>query len=395
MIKFNAVFVFFLLVKLVSCQINPIEMFEKFKGGEPQILTQAVEVPFELEASHIIKIPVAVNGVKLEMVLDTGGITMLDESVCDSLQLEIIEIPNQQAGFTKLTEIVLGETRVFGMKAGVTNFNQTYKFAQSGMIGSDYLRFFQTEIDYARQMLVFNNPSLMLSESELEHVFQMEIILPYFPTIELVLNDTYPLPGMIDTGLSYGFVLPVSWKEKLADNQEITFLEADGYFARWPWNDNPRNYLSVMPQISMGDIVLENVPVLFAEIPSFLDQDVLLIGKYFLDDFLLRLDFQNRQLKLTETEGPDYDLLYSAGLMISTREENIKITGVWENSPAREAGLKPGHLLKKINDKGFEEISQKEISDILMNREIKSVKITLEEEGEEKEYFLEKRLLIP
>jgi len=86
----------FAVLILISCQGAKTKMFEKFKGGDGQELETDVVVPFNLVASHIIEVEAEINGSIQTMVLDTGGLTMLDKSIADSLKMELISTPQKQ-----------------------------------------------------------------------------------------------------------------------------------------------------------------------------------------------------------------------------------------------------------------------------------------------------------
>jgi len=217
------------------------------------------------------------------------------------------------------------------------------------------------------------------------------MIQPYFPGVDLLINGKHKITGMIDTGLSYAFVFPVNWLESLSDEEKENLINLEGYFVRWPWTEAPRNYLYLMPEIKLGDLVLENVPVLIAEIPNFLNSSTALIGKYFLANYLTTIDYPNRQIKLEERERSNYSLRYGTGIHIAKKEGKLEITGLLENSPAWEAGISPSDELIAINKKNFEEITKLEITDAIMDKTIAEFYITVLRKGIEEEILLKKR----
>ena len=86
------------LIMMISGENKRIEMFEKFKGGVPSILENEVIIPFELQRSHVIEIQTVIKDNSFTMIMDTGGMTMLEKSINDSLDFETIEIPEQNVG---------------------------------------------------------------------------------------------------------------------------------------------------------------------------------------------------------------------------------------------------------------------------------------------------------
>ena len=381
----------FVALTLISCQGAKTKMFEKFKGGKGQKLESDVVVPFKLIASHIIEVEAEINGSIQTMVLDTGGLTMLDKSVADSLKTELISTPQNNVQLTETDEIKLQDVTVNGLKMGVIDFRKMFKFQHSGMIGSDYLRFFQSEYNYQEQTITFRNSQKLKKRTNKDLLMDIEIIFPYFPTVDVQINSNEILPGLIDTGLHYAFVLPVSWMENLSEEEKNCLIEAEGFFAKWPIPAPPKSYLCKLEKIKFGDIVIKDVPVIFAELPPLLQQEVVLIGKYFLENFITILDYPKRQVMFTEVYNNNYTLAYSAGIMISKKDDKFDITGIWKKSPAAEFGITPDTELLAINGKKHTEISQKEIMEMLMNKKVAKFYLKILRDDREEEILLRKR----
>ncbi len=368
-----------------------VAMFEKFKGGTIQTLDEEVVVPFTLKRSHVIQVPVTLKNYKYTFILDTGGMTIANAGINDSLNYETMEIPQQNVNMALTDEIKLGDASVKGMKLALMNFDDTFKFELPGMIGSDYLRFFNVEIDYEKQNVTLRNSYKMTSKNDSQHLLDIEIVSPYFPTVDLLINGEHKFPGMIDTGLHYAFVFPISWLENLSESEKENLVESEGYFVRWPWTESPQNYFYLMPEIKLGNIVLKDVPVIFGEVPDFLSDSTALIGKYFLENYLTTIDYPNRQLKLTNAKKSNYSLRFSAGINIAKKEGKLQITGVWKNSPAFEKGLKPTDELIAVNSKTFDEISDLEIADAIMDKTNIKFYVTVLRDGKEEKVLLRKR----
>ena len=376
---------------LISCQGAKTKMFAKFKGGKGQELETDVVVPFNLVASHIIEVEAEINGSIQTMVLDTGGLTMLDKSIADSLKMELISTTQNNVQLAETDAILLQDVTVKGLKMGVIDFRNMFKFQHSGMIGSDFLRFFQSEYNYQEQTITFRNSQRLKKHTNNDYLMDIEIIFPYFPTVDVHINGDKILPGLIDTGLHYAFVLPISWMENLSEEEKKGLIEADGFFAKWPTPAPPKSYLCKLDEIRFGDIVLKDISVIFAELPSFLQQEVVLIGKYFLENYITILDYPKRKVMFTEVYNNNYTLSYSAGIMISKKNDKFYITGIWKNSPAAEFGITPDTELQAINGKSHADISQKEIMEMLMNKKVAKFYLRILRDGKEDEILLRKR----
>ncbi|HHE38563.1 MAG TPA: hypothetical protein ENL20_08335 [Candidatus Cloacimonetes bacterium] len=380
----------------VGCSELKIKMFEKFKGGKGKILTKTEEINFEIIASHIMTVAANLDGNEIQIVLDTGGLTIIDKKIADSLNFEIEKIPNEDVEFAQVKETSLGGVSVYDLNAVKMDFRETFiaeNFQSFGMIGSDFFRFFQTSFDYQNQKVFFSNPKKMKANSNTEHLFKMKIILPYFPTVKVVLNNEFKIKGMIDTGLNYAFVLPVGWLKNLSEEERAKAIKAKGFFAKWPFTEEPNNHLYLMNEIKIGDIVLKNEPVIFAELPPFLEKDVLLIGKYFLDKYITTLDYKHKQVLFTETEPNNISLNYSFGMYVFNAGDKFKIKGIWENSPADKAGILLSDKLISVNDMKCDEITNFELFELMNDRDHKTVELVIEREGEDVSIELEKNNL--
>ena len=389
--KLSVIIMFMGVLFMTSCQTAKTKMFLKFKGGVGQELESDVVVPFKLVASHIIEVEAEINGSIQSMVLDTGGLTMLDKSIADSLKMELISTPQNNVQLAETDTIILQDVIVNDLKMGVIDFRNMFKFQHSGMIGSDYLRFYQSEYNYQEQSITFRNSQKLKESTSKDHLMDIKMIFPYFPTVDVRINDKKTLPGLIDTGLHYAFVLPISWIENLSEEEKSNLIEAEGFFAKWPTPAPPKSYLYQFDKIQFGNIVLQDVPVIFAELPVFLQQEVILIGKYFLENYITILDYPKRQVMFTEVYNNNYTLAYSAGIMISKKDDKFEITGIWKNSPAAELGITPNIELLAINGKSHTEISKKEIMEMLMNKTVKKFYLTIIQNEIEEEILLQKR----
>lgn len=66
-----------------------------------------------------------------------------------------------------------------------------------------------------------------------------------------------------------------------------------------------------------------------------------------------------------------------------SENENLIVQRVFENSPAKEGGLKAGDILLKVNDKSLEGMSTEEVANIVMGKEGSTLTLTVAREGVE------------
>jgi len=380
------------LIFLATGLSGQVALFAKIKGGRAAT-DKTVAVPFTTSGHHLPTLDAKLNGTPVKMVLDTGGITMIDSLLCAELGIDTEMLGNVGMTLAKLDSISLGELQVLDMKASVLDFQNKFKmgkFGIRGMIGSDLLRLFQTEIDYSAGQFTFSKPASMVSDSERNHLLDMEIILPYLPVVKTVINQSLELKAIVDTGLHFAVVIPYPYLERGDIRSEGKILECDGMFANWPFTEQNRNVLMKVGRIEIGDLVLEDQTVLFADLPRFGNQETMLLGRDFLNDYKTRLDFENLQVCLSEAPFRQEDIAFSIGTNLLRQDGCYELKGLWKGSPADSIGLKVGDKFSHVN--GRSDLSGEELYWLLTNPQVKELTLTEAESG--KEIKLAKRDLL-
>ena len=394
---------FFLIIFIFICGglHAQIEFIEQLRGGVPEPITKVV-CPFNLTRSHVIELPVKINNLdeELTFVFDTGGITMIDRELAQKLELEIDSMmtPMQVMYNTRTNSIKCDGLEVKDFNMTVMDFKKTFKLgndALEGMIGPDFIRFFRTTIDYQNKELIFENNDIPLEvETSKQHLLDMEIMMPYHPSVQMQIDNYFPIMGRIDTGLHYPIVLPTAFIEQLPEEEQSKLIACKGFFAKWPFTETHENYLYKCDEISIGDILLNNVGIIFAEFPF---NDSALLGKDFLEQFVTTLDFPHRKVRMADVEESSKDILFSTGINVRKLDDgNFKIIGMWENSPADNAGVEINDIILEVNGKNAAEIETGELYLMRFDSNIKEllVKVQKPESEEAKEILLKKEYLI-
>jgi len=385
-----------LLMALIGCGNPQVKMVAAFKGGEPQLDAESVEAPFTIEGSHLMRVNLLCNGREVPMTLDTGGITMMDVSLADTLGLEVQKL-NEQMGVAPVEDIALGGAHVLGLKTSLMNFSQTFKtekFGLHGLLGSDWLRHFCTTIDYGRGTLTFRQPQKLHRSGKGDHLLKMTVVMPYLPTVPAVVNGDMKLPALVDTGLHYGLVMPMSLLDRLPADQQAKAVPADGWFARWPFPGPTRSVLVRVGEVRIGDIVLRDQPVLFADVPQFLGENIMLLGKYFLDDYITTLDYKHRQVLLSETTAEEESVTYSFGFNVTSEGGVWSVCGLWHGSPAQSAGMALGDELLAVDGTPMSELPLGTLMARMVDPQVKTVTLLLRNADGERTVSLEKKELL-
>ncbi|MBN2017293.1 MAG: aspartyl protease family protein [Candidatus Cloacimonetes bacterium] len=376
------------------------EFIEQLRGGVPGPITKVV-CPFNLTRSHVIEVPVTINDCDQEFtfVFDTAGNTMIGWDLAEQLRLEIdsMATPMQTMYLSKIDEIIAGGLTVEDFTLSVMDFKKTFEIGNDeleGMIGPDFIRFYRTTINYQTNQLLFENNDVQLTaKTPDQHLLDMEIMMPYHPSIQMQIADFFPIMGRIDTGLHYGIVLPIIYIENLPEEEQGKLVSCKGYFARWPLVDSHENYLYKCPEITVGDMVFKDVGIIFANFPF---NNSALIGKDFLEQFVTTLDFPNRKVLLSKVEGSSKDVLYSTGINVRKLDDGtFKIVGIWEGSPADAAGVELDDIITEVNGNPANDVDTGEFYLMRFDTNVKDLKLKIHKAGSEdvREIVLKKEYL--
>ncbi len=74
-------------------------------------------------------------------------------------------------------------------------------------------------------------------------------------------------------------------------------------------------------------------------------------------------------------------------------EKNITIANVFDDSPAKKAGLKPKDIIKKIDDKDFSQKNVDDMANYVKSSNNSKIKLTILRDGKEKEIVLKRALI--
>ncbi len=397
---FFAIFIF-IFIFICGGLYAQIEFIEQLRGGLPEPITKVV-YPFHLTRSHIIEVPVTINDLDqdLTFVFDTCGNTMIGWDMAEKLGLAIdsMATPMQTMYLSKTEKITACDLTVKDFNMTVMDFKKTFELGNDeleGMIGPEFIRFYRTTIDYQNNELIFENNDIPLeAETSKQHLIDMEIMMPYHPTVQMQIGDYFPIMGRIDTGLNYGIVLPIAFIENLPEEEQGKLVSCKGYFARWPFVDSHENYLYKCREFRIGDMIFKDVGVIFANFPF---NNSALLGKDFLEQYVTTLDFPNRKVLLSEIEESSKDILFSTGINVRKLDDGtFKIVGIWEGSPADKSGIELDDIIHNINGAAADEIESGELYLMRFEKNVKELTLKLQKPGSEevKEIVLKKELLI-
>jgi len=393
------------VILVLICGCTQVRMISKFNSGRPVLGEEPSMVPFDLR-EHAISVRVKVNDnpKEYDFVLDTGALTMIDEKIAKELNLERgAEMPTpdktKKVYLTKgKVAISLGGARVEDFIVPIFDITSSVGSAAAidGFIGSDFLRFFKVTIDYSKKTLFL---SLNTDSSEPAHgAYTMKIDKPFplrFPVVKCTIDGDVVAKGMIDTGCSYGLVIPLSFVERLPERSRRQLIRSKGLIAEWPFTKADHNYLTRIESLNVGTMEVRNIPAIFAELPS--NRPDLLLGKDFLSQFLVTINYPKNEMTLVSHETIRFkENIFSTGLALEEHEHGrIVVKGLWEGSPADRDGIQPGDEILKVGSKSVRDVGYTEIKKILRDETVEDIELLVRTRDGENSVVLRKEMLLP
>jgi predicted aspartyl protease len=394
---------FILLTHGFAAVAQELNMMSKLASGEPVYHAETSEISFSL-LRHKIAVPVFLNDEPNEyvFVLDTGALTLIAEHVASKLELEKGQsIPtmdeDEKAYLTKLKSIKIGQMEVQDFIIPRMDlqavFDSTFRFA--GFIGSDYLRFFRATIDYQNRLLTLSQRADTTGPSACMQRIPMDAPLPMrFPYIDVTVNDSIRTRAMIDTGSPFALVMPLSFEEQLCGPLLGPCITSVGALVKWPSTDPPYNCLTRLKTVSIGELVVRDLPIILTDLPMMVGTP--LLGKGFLDKYVTVLDYPGRHVFLCPLADRDHETnVFSTGVALKRRGDDAYVSGFWKDSPAGLSELEHGDRIVEVNGIDARSLSQEDIDAVLDDDSVTTIHLGIK--GEEKVTILtlEKTWLLP
>lgn len=354
-----------------------------------------IKIPFEVE-NHIIIVKASINGSaeKFNLFVDTGGVTMLDSKVAEKLNLK------RRGAMAKMDSLAFsgGEIKKIFCFVPFTDrmldfksFDEAYGLKIHGMIGSDLLGRYKVTLDYQKKLITLSdNFELQKGNSKAYYYKFTKHMHNHAPMIECSLNNKHTLKAMIDTGQPYPFVLPLHLYKK-CESFSKKHIKAEGWIHYWPSTTLRDNYLFRINVVDMGKLELNNVLAFAAELPVPLS--VPLIGKQFLEQYVTVINYPKQELLLIPVKGrkvPDNEKDF--GFSVMKRDNRLIVHGVWKDSEAFKAGLKPGDEIADADGKVLTGNDLSQLWKTILTK--KKIELNIKRKDETKKYKLKKALLL-
>ena len=398
------------------------------------------KISFEWK-SNLIIIPVNIQGVELNFLVDTGvGHTLIfdnhkaqqlgfsqdhpyllrglgDQPALKAFQVKIKRLDIANFHIDNLTALVLPESEFILSKRIGAHID--------GIIGHDLFEHFPVLINYPRKYIEINP---VKTHERWKKKKMARLSLHFYkrkPYVELTIpqpaNATIKGNFLIDTGLSDALWL----FSKHLDFEKSPPVFED--FLGTGINGDVYGERGKIPSLVLGKTSLNQVKVAYPSVKNFdslaLEKNRLgSIGAELLSRFALLIDYPNKQLLLkptAKTADPFYynlsglELAYEGTQIVKRRLPSVerkgstgndgieillqkryelsfhpalKVTYVRPNSPAEQAGIRSGDILIQINGREIHQMSLEKVLAILQKEPGEKIKLTVKREDNLKKF---------
>lgn len=369
----------------------------------------APRIPFELDGNTIVVLARVNDSAPLKFIFDTGaGITIFNSRHAESLGLKAqktkvkVNGVGGSVGGKLLREVSLSlpgvkVTNQLMTTLSFENFPCEYKNL-GGVLGYDFIKEFVVEIDYQAQTISLFDPKTYNYAGRGETIPLLLKRTPFVPA-KIALTGGKPIEGLfeIDTGSdgTLSVAAPFVKKHGLlnAVRQQMKNRERG-------MGGESENVEVRLASLQLGSFVLKSPIVSFslatAGTLTNTDNDGPL-GNEVLRRFKVTFDYSRRRMMLEPNAGlaDPFDENMS-GIQIETSGAGCKtvtVESVTPNSPAAEAGVKEGDLIKAIDGQAIENFTSTQIEE-LFRREGEEHSVSLERGQQQLEVRFKLRRLI-
>jgi hypothetical protein len=374
------------------------------------------EIPFEYKNHFILVNLTFEKTLPLTFIFDTGAETtlltkveiagLLGLSYEREIQIVGADLNRELTAYLvrnahlKMGDLALPYQSILVLEEDIFHFDAYTGSEVHGIIGASSFRNFIIEIDYENRIIrLFPPQNFRPPRNSQSFSVDIHRSKPYLTTeIEMSRDRSFPIKLLIDSGASLAMLLHPNTHSQLEIPQKVI-----------PGNigmglgGNLEGVLGILPALKLGDSELKEVPVHFQEVSlqidsAFLNQRNGILGNKILERFTVTLDYYRGKLYLQPNRSFRKAFpVNKSGLLVIASGPGLKtflIHNVLENSPASQAGVRPGDIILSLNCTSFRFFDLDSISRLLSRREGKKIRIKVDRDGEKMRFCFRLRKLI-
>lgn len=257
-----------------------------------------------------------------------------------------------------------------------------------GIIGGDFLKGLVVELNYKHGNLTIHNPNKFKPNRKYtSHDIDLVNYKPYLKCITQIEDKTDTLNYLLDTGASLALLIHSNKIEgfQIPDNVII------GNLGKGLGGDLS-GFIGMTKHLEMDQYKFNNIISSFQEIDSLIlaKRDVVrdgIIGNVILSRFHVIIDYVHEKLYLRPIIKLSKEFAFDkSGLLIyalGSELDQYYIKDVYPNTPAEEAGIKPGDKILKIGFWPLMFYDLQKITGKLQKKEGNTIKMKLLRNGKE------------
>lgn len=375
--KFLLVFIIVICTSLSACNVaNSLRMMQINSNVEPVFSAQTRIKLDALYAGEKPYIYATVDGHKLLFLLDTGARFLI---LMDTPKVQQMNLPRgfdlalsgwgeeaqSQAYQTEIQRIDLGGVSFDGMKAAMLPVSQSKYYLREdeafydGVIGYDMMRHFAWEFD-AKANTIYLSADAYQAEETAQKLAMSKFMSKVSVSGTLSFNDEVSVTEsfIVDTGSRHYLKLSSAYPEA----NDIVIPGSRVRAADFGLSGKVEHDRVSLPQLKLGDIVIENIKANL--IPSDDEDDWWILGNALMNQFKTIVDYTNDSFYLVPQKPfvTDYNLL---GLELrKIRSGNFVVRYVFPELPASRLDIQVGDIVTHINGQAAALISLSEYNDI-------------------------------
>lgn len=390
---------------LILCLLSIVTMSYTQRLGLDILRGKNVaEIPFKLHNGFItIKLHFN-NTLPLRFIFDTGAehTILFHKAYADLLQLPYskrIEIKGSDMSTSQFALIARNVSLrvedqipvlrdVLVLEESLQLFQESLGFDIDGIIGGSFFRGLVLQLDYKKEVIRLFHPEKFVLKKKGYTSFDIDVKnnKPYFYTQSVLSNkDTINTKLLIDTGAAIPFLLHTNTDSSIV----IPPFVIQGTIGHG-LSGNLLGYVGKTNSLSFGDFKFEQILTLFQDL-SFIKQENIklsrngIIGNELLSRFSIYIDYLHEKMYMKAekkyNQKFDYD---KSGLIIFAFGPNLRqfyVKDVFSNTPAYEADIRPGDIIKKVGIWKDKNWTLDKLSKLLQKRDGKTIKMVIERNG--------------